>query len=40
MVAAGDGTLQLLRYAYPDKRSVGDPKDGIATGVPGSVDKV
>lgn len=38
MVAAGDGSLQLLRYAYPDKRTV--PENNVARGVAGTVHQV
>lgn len=40
MVTAGDGQLQLLRYEYPDTRSMLDPDDRIARGVAGGVQQV
>lgn len=40
MVTAGDGTLQLLRYNYPDKRSMVDTVDSTPKGVQGTVEQV
>eukprot|EP00877_Chromochloris_zofingiensis_P007606 jgi/Chrzof1/3099/Cz12g11200.t1 len=39
MIAAGDGTLHLYKYCYPDQRKVKD-QDGKELGVAGTVEQV
>ena len=39
MVCAGDGTLYMYKYHYPDQRRVKDP-DGLWMGVAGTVELV